>query len=88
MLELVLPPAPFPIIQAQFTQVFILLIIGQVIAALNSGSVPLDEKVDTQCYNYSLPYDFKATPEVAIAIHDFESEHSNTYFFFIKTLHT
>lgn len=83
-----LPHAPFPTIQVMFIQVNLYFNLGQVIAALGGGSVPLLEGVDTQCYNYSLPYHFQSAPEVAIAVHDFESENSNTVFFFIKTLHS
>ena len=83
-----LPHAPSLTIQVMFIQVHLFQSLGQIIAALNTGSVPLVEAVDTQCYNYSLPYNFQSVPEVAIAVHDFEFEQSNTVSFFIKTLHT
>lgn len=83
-----LPHAPFPTIQAMFIQVHPFLNSGQIIAALSSGSVPLLESVDTQCYNYSLPYEFQSAPEVAIAVHDFESEPTKSLFFYVKAVHS
>lgn len=41
---------------------------------------------DAQCYNYSLPYAFANVPEVAVAVHDFESRATNDLFFAIKPL--
>ena len=60
----------------------------QIIAAFNGGIIPLYDGEDSQCYNYSLPYAFSTVPEVAIAVHDFESEPSRNIFFFIKPLRT
>lgn len=72
MVGWMLPHALSPTIQVMFIQVYPFQIVGQIIAALNTGSVPLLEGIDTQCYNYSLPYEFQSVPEVAIAVHDFE----------------
>ena len=58
----------------------------QIIAAFNGGIIPLFEEEDSQCYNHTLPYAFKAAPEVAISVHDFESQASRSIFFFIKPL--
>ncbi len=60
--------------------------LDQVIIALGGGTIPIQDGLDTQCYNYSLPYAFNYVPDVAISVFDFEAETSNSLFFFIKTI--
>ena len=50
-----------------------LLILATLLAALDLGSIPLEDGQDNQCYNYSLPYLFNWPPDVAISLHDFEA---------------
>ena len=52
------------------------------------GLVPLVDDQDVQCYNYSLPYKFARIPQIAIAVHGFESQRSDDLFFAIKPLHS
>lgn len=62
------------------------IILDQVIIALGGGTIPIQDDIDTQCYNYTLPYTFNTAPEVAISVYNFEAEASNNLFFYIKTI--
>ena len=62
--------------------------VDRIVAAFNGGVIPINEAEDSQCYNYSFPYAFKNVPEVAISVHDFESQPSRNMFFFIKPTQT
>lgn len=60
--------------------------VGTVSAALQGGMQLLQEGLDLQYYNYSLPYAFASAPEVSVAVQDFQMGASNNIFFYVKPI--
>lgn len=61
-------PCPIPNHNGTVYSGKIYIYLGQIIASFNGGIVPLIEGQDSQCYNYSLPYAFTRSPEIAVGI--------------------
>ena len=65
-----------------------LFIIARIIISSRNGLIPLTDGIDSQCYNYTLPYTFARVPEIAIGLDDFDSEACDDLFFAVKPIKT